>query len=393
MTIATARRSDVEVRPVRTRRDWARFRRVPFLVYRDDPNWIPGDAADVGDVLVSPSAGTRSRITTRAFLAYRDGRPVGRVAAIHDHVFDRRYAASTVFFGYLEAVDDAAVTHALLDAVADWGRARGLTTVAGPMSPSLLWSAGTLVHGNDIPPLVGMPHNPAYYAEHLESWGLVGVKDFHSFFSEDPHTLVQTPRFARKYEMGKRWKARSSVIVRPMDPARFDEDIERVRVLYNTAFAGFWGFTPVDADEMRALADTMRPVLDPEIVLFAELDGQLVGFVMGIPDVNRAALGAVRSRFGLVRDLHTLLRWRGPGGARRRTHVRLDMMFVDPACPDRGVSALLIFELFARIHDRGYHSIEAAPVQTDGGWFRSVLASYPVDPTRTYRIYERVLTP
>ncbi|MDQ1201688.1 GNAT family N-acetyltransferase [Rhodococcus sp. SORGH_AS_0303] len=379
----------VTITAVRTRRDWTAFAKVPFAVYRNDPNWIPGDIADVDSMLRRPSEKTRSRMTSQAFLAYRGRRLVGRIAAIADLVFISHYEEQTAYFGYFECLDDREAAHALLDAVAAWARGRSLSTVVGPMSPSLLWSAGVLVHGNDIPPLVGMPHNPPYYADLLESWGMTSIKEFHSFYHDDPHTLVQSPPFARKYAMGQRWKARSSVVVRPMNPATFDEDVAKLRVLYNTAFASFWGFTPVEPDELDALVATMRPILDPEIVLFAELDGEVVGFVMGIPDVNKAALGAVRSRFGIVRDLHTIARWRGPGGRRHRTHVRLDMMFVDPSCPDKGTSALLIFELFQRIHDGGYASVEAAPVLADGGWFHSVRSSYPVDPSRTYRIFSR----
>lgn len=389
----TSRRDSdaVTVRPVRTRRDWSAFDRVPFVVYRSDPHWIPGDAADPDDMLRRPSANTRRRMASQAFLAYRGTRLVGRIAAIADLVFIDHYDEPTAYFGYYECIDDPEAAHALLSAASDWARSRSLTSLVGPMSPSLLWSAGLLVHGNDFAPLVGMPHNPAWYRDHLESFGLTGIKDFHSFYHDDPHTLVQSPQFERKRTLAARWRQRSAVTIRSLDMARFDDEIESVRELYNAAFRSYWGFTPVEPDELAALAKTMKPILDPEIVLFAELDGKIVGFVMGIPDVNRAAAGAVRSRFGVVRDLHTLIRWRGPRGARFRDHVRLDMMFVDPDCPDRGTSAMLIFELFERIHNRGYASVEAAPLAVDGGWFQSFRSSYPVDPKRTYRIYRKDL--
>lgn len=379
----------VTIRPVRTRRDWAAFAKVPFIVYRSDPNWIPGDVADTGMMLRKPSAKTRGRMESASFVAYRGRTPVGRIAAIADLVFISHYDEPTAYFGYFECLDDKEAAHALMDAAAQWARGRDLTTIVGPMSPSLLWNAGILVHGNDIPPLVGMPHNPAYYERLLGSWGMTSVKEFHGFHQDDPYSLVRSPEFARKFAMAQRWKARSSVTVRALDEKTFDEDVEKLRVLYNKAFASFWGFTPVEPDELQALVATMRPILDPEIVLFAELDGEVVGFVMGIPDINRAAHGAVRSRFQLVRDLHTIARWKGPGGRRKRTHVRLDMMFADPDCPDKGVSGLLIFELFDRIHNQGYHSVEAAPLLADGGWFRAVRAGYPVAPRRTYRILSK----
>ncbi|GGG03702.1 hypothetical protein GCM10007304_17260 [Rhodococcoides trifolii] len=377
----------ITVRPVSGRRDWRTFRQVPRLVYRDDPHWVAGDIADIDTVLINPTPEMNARIATRAFLAYDGTVPVGRVVAIADLVFIGHTGEQTAFFGFYEAVDDSAVSSALLDAVASWARGRSLTTLVGPMSPNMLYSAGFLIGGVDAPPLVGMPHNPRYYADQVEAWGLRKVKDFHTFYVDEPNTLVQTPAFERKTALARRWRERSKATFRSMDPRTFEQDIEIVRELYNAAFGQFWGFTPVEPDEMLDLANSMKPILDPELVLIAEIEGRPVAFLMGIPDVNKAAVTARRWRSGLVRDLHTIVRWKGPGGRKLRTHVRIDMMAVHPDCPDMGVSSLLIYELFERIEKGGYSSAEAAPVLEDGGWVSAFRKSYPVEPNRRYRVY------
>ncbi|MGU3433972.1 hypothetical protein ACNHUS_13240 [Actinomycetes bacterium M1A6_2h] len=377
----------ITVRPVFSRREWRAFRKVPRTVYRHDPNWVAGDIADIDKMLIRPTPETKARMATRAFVAYEGSAPVGRVVAIADLAFIGHTGEQTAFFGFYEAVDDKSVSSALLDAVSSWARDRSLTTLVGPMSPSVLYSAGFLIGGVDAPPLVGMPHNPPYYADHVESWGLTKVKDFHAYHVDEPHALMQSPAFERKTALAKRWRARSKVTFRSMDLRTFDRDIEVVRGLYNAAFGSFWGFTPVEADEMLDLANSMKPILDPNLVLIAEIDGAAVAFLMGIPDVNKAAVKARRWRSGLVRDLFTIALWKGPGGRSLRTHVRIDMMIVHPDCPDPGVSSLMIQELFERVHDGGYSSVEAAPVLEDGGWMRAVKSSYPVEPNRRYRVY------
>lgn len=377
----------ITVRPVSSRREWRAFRKVPRVVYRDDPHWVAGDIADIDKVLIRPSAQTRERIATRAFVAYDGAAPVGRVVAIADLTFIAHTGEQTAFFGFYEAIDDKAVSSALLDAAASWARERSLTTLVGPMSPNMLYSAGFLIGGVEAPPLVGMPHNPRYYADQVEAWGLRKVKDFHTFHVDEPNKLIETPAFERKTAIARRWRERSKVTLRNMDPRTFEQDIEIVRGIYNAAFGKFWGFTPVERDEMLDLANSMKPILDPELVLIAEIDGEAVAFLMGIPDVNRAAVKARRWRSALVRDIHTIAAWKGPGGRKLRTHVRIDMMAVHPDCTDLGVSAVLIYELFERIEKGGYFSAEAAPVLEDGGWVSAFRKSYPVEPNRRYRVY------
>ncbi|MGY1984088.1 hypothetical protein [Nocardia gipuzkoensis] len=381
----------LSVRPVVSGTDWDAFRDVPRVVYRNDPNWIPGEVVDIDDVLANPGPGIRERRQTQAYVAYDGEAPVGRIVAIADHSYLDQNGDRICFFGFYEAVNDDTVAVALLDAATGWATERSFVGICGPVNPSMVYSAGILVGGFGQPPLIGMPHNPDYYAGQLERSGMSKVKDLHSYLMPDPYTLLRGGPLARMYRMWERWRAKSHITFRPMERRHFERDIELVRRIYNAAFGEFWGFTPLTSAEMLELATAMRPFLDADLAMFAELDGVPVGFLMAIPDVNQAAIRAARLRTPLLRELVTLWHWKGPRRRRIVHRARVDMLMISPGCADRGAAGLLIVELLRRVHEKGYTCIEGAPVLEDGSWMRPFRKLLALEPHRVYRVYGREL--
>ncbi|WP_019927178.1 hypothetical protein [Nocardia sp. BMG111209] len=377
----------ITVHSVDSARDWAEFRGVGERIYQGDPFPTPDETIDIDHVLIDPPAAMAAGRCVRAFIA-RDGNiAVGRIAAIHDLSFTEYTGESIGFFGFYEAVDQQEVADALLNAARSWLAERGLAAVYGPLSPSMFYSAGIVVDDEPKPPLVGMPHNPLYYGSQFEKWGLVGVKDFYSY-RFDPSLLFTHPAFARHRQLHEKVRARSGVTFRSMKYRTLRRDTRIVADLYNKTFVDFWGYSPLSAAELFDLLKLMLPVLDRKLVLLAELEGRPVGFLMGIPDVNQAAARSARFSSRWLRDLGTLWQLKRPGRHKVVDTVRVDMLFVDPECPDRAVAPLLIMELSRRIKDKLYENVEAAPVLDDSTWMKgSVLTRIQNSPHRVYRIY------
>lgn len=351
------------VRPVTDQAGWAAFRSVPQQVYRDDPYWVADETVDFDAVLIDADPEARKRAETRAFVAYDGEQPVGRIVAIADQRYRERHDEPAAFFGFYEAVPRDQVAFGLLDAAADWARERGLTQLYGPVNLSMTYGAGLLVSGHGQPALVGMPHNPEYYDGQLARWGLGKVKDLHSY-------SVPMPRSDRPRGRAGvvNWSPISGLSFRHMDATRFDEEIETIRRIYNDAFVDFWGFTPSDPAEFARLADGFRPILDEELVVFVEVDGRPIGYLMAFPDVNQ-----------------------GTDDAPPR-HARIDMLAVHPDYQDTWVGGMLIFEMLRRLHTKGYASAEAAPILEDAAWPKS-LRGRALTLTRVYRVYGRALAP
>jgi len=245
-----------------------------------------------------------------------------------------------------------------------------------------------LVKGCNRPALIGMPYNPAYYADQVCGWGMYKLKDMHSYFCSDPYTALCN----FNGRLWNRWQRRSSVTFRSLNFNRFKEEVEQIRQIYNAAFVGFWGFTPLEQDEFLQLAYSFKPILDKDLVVFALLDNQPVAFLMAIPDVNQALIKSADWNNELARTLSTLWYLKGP--CRRQTirHARIDMLAVHPDCPDIGTGALLIFEVLRRVQDKGYMAIEAAPLLEDADWWRSVFHTTVFSsPYRIHRLFVREL--
>ncbi|MBE7162830.1 MAG: hypothetical protein INR72_16440 [Williamsia herbipolensis] len=380
----------ISVVPVRSTADWKDFAAVYATVYADDPHGLPDEPIDIDATLRSPATELRGVRMTQAFVALDGLRPVGRVAAIHDTAFTSYTGESIGFFGFYECVDDYTVAEALLDAASSWLAERGLATMAGPFSPSMFYSAGVLVDDADKLPLIGMPHNPLYYAVQLEKWGMAAIKDFYSYRFDEPYEMFCSPTFARHKQLYDRVSARSEVTFRTMSYRTLRRDAEIVRELYNTTFRDFWGFSPLSRAEMWDLLKMMLPVLDRELTLLAECRGKPVAFFMGIPDANQAMARASRHRTRLMRDLSTLRTVKGRKRTQVMDGVRVDMMLVDKDCPDRSVASQIVVEMWRRVAERGYTRMEGAPVLDDSEWMRgSVLSRVQMSPYRTYRIYSR----
>jgi GNAT superfamily N-acetyltransferase len=368
----------LEIGPVAGRRDLEAFLALPYALHRHDPCFTPPLRRDVRAQLdVSRNPFFRHAVR-ELFLARRDGRVVGRIAAIHDAVHERVHADGAGFFGYFEATPDAAVAQALLDAAAAFLRGRGCLRLRGPMSPSINDEAGLLVDGFETPSVVMMPYNPPYYRQLVEGAGLRKLKDLLAF----ERAATELPeRLSRAAESVAR---RYGITIRTIDLRRFPQEVELVKRLFNDGWRDNWGALPFDDAEIAHLARQLRPVLVPELVVFAEARGAPVGFAAAIPDMNVALRANPSGRLfpGILRVL-----W-----ARRRIQrLRVVLLGVLPAWRGHAVDALLYRRIWENGRARGFTWAEAGWVLEDNHLMANALRRMGFRAYKTYRVYERAL--
>jgi GNAT superfamily N-acetyltransferase len=275
-------------------------------------------------------------------------------------------------------VDDVAVARELFQAAADWLRPRGLETLRGPVSFSTNDEAGLLVQGFDTPPVILMPHHPPYYARLFEACGFAKAKDLLAYQSTHdrlPERLVRgTELLQRRY----------GVTTRRLDMRRFAAEVDAVRRLYNRAWERNWGFVPLSDREIDHLAAQLRPIVVPDLVVFAERAGETIGFAAAVPDLNVALRANPSGRLfpGLLRVL-----W----AARKTSRLRVLMLGTVPDWRGRGVDALLYREIWEKGLARGYRWAEAGWVLEDNHPMRNGLEHMGFEVYKTYRLYDRVL--
>ena len=313
-----------------------------------------------------------------SFLARRGDRVVGRIAAIANRAHNEFHGDRVGFFGFFECEDDPEAAGALFDAAAAWLAPRGFDTMRGPMNFSTNDDCGSLVEGFDTPPTIMMPHNLPYHAGLYAAHGFVKAKDLLAYWMDDkplPDRLLRGVELVRK---------KKAVVIRPMDMKNFERDVALIRTIYNDAWEKNWGFVPMTEHEIEHMAKQLKPVVDPELVVFAEIRGEPIAFGLGLPDFNVALkhAGGELYPFGFL----ALLWWQ------KRIHrARVLTLGIRPGYRASGVDALLYYELWDRGHKRGYPQGEFSWVLEDNLAMRRPLENMGGVHYKTYRVYDRAL--
>ncbi|MFB6241169.1 MAG: N-acetyltransferase family protein [Gemmatimonadota bacterium] len=367
---------DVEVRPARSGDAMRAFVRLPWSLYRGDPNWVPPLLSDVRKAFDPDRHPFHRHSDVQPFLAVRGGRPVGRICAVHNRRHVDFHEEPVGFFGYFESRRDPAVASALFEAAGRWLADRGLETMRGPANFSSNEEWGMLVEGFDSPPSILMPYNPPFYPELLEEYGFEEAKTLVAYWLDDPDPPDRLVRASRIV------KDRYGVEVRPVRMDDFEEEVERIRRLYNVAWERNWGFVPMTDAEFDFMAEELKPVVEPELIKMAEgPDGELIGFTVAVPDFNRAIRHANGRLFpfGLLRIL-----WH----ARKIGRMRVLTLGIHPEWRRRGVDALLYLELFRGGRGLGITEGEFSWMLEDNEEIRRPMERMGAEVYKRYRLYD-----
>lgn len=173
--------TNIRLKKVETRKDLNRFIRLPWAIYKNDPNWVPPLILDVKEKLNRKKNPFFEHAEMDLFLAVRGAEITGRIAAIIDHNHNRMHAEKTAFFGMYESLNDPDIAKALLDGATAWAKERGMTILRGPMNLSMNEECAFILDGFDSPPMVLMPYNPPYYLELMSKCGLFKAKDLYAY--------------------------------------------------------------------------------------------------------------------------------------------------------------------------------------------------------------------
>ena len=308
-----------------------------------NPCFIPPFPGSVVKYLSPASAFHKRHGTISPFIARRDGRPVGRIAAIINRSHNEYYSDRTGFFGFFECEDDPSTARALFQAAEDVLRAAGMDSVRGPYNPSINDECGLLINSFDLPPYIGLTWNPAYYKPLLEANGLAAVRLLH-VLNLPMHRLPQPARLAK---IVNRISKRSKLKMRTMDLTNLGEELKIVHKVYNATLERNWGFVPISMDDLLAAADDLRAIADPKLLLIAEMDGEDAGVAFVLPNFNEI-LAKVKKTPHWLRLPHIFWLMK----THRINSGRQTVLGVVPECRDRGLHAWLIHENFVRAQER-----------------------------------------
>ena len=374
--------SRLEIVPVTSRAALRRFVAFPHRLYDADryPHWVAPLRMAVRDALDERGNPFYREASRALFLAMRAGAVVGRIAAIENRAHNRFHDDRVGFWGFFECVQEQPVADALFAAAAAWLAARGLTSLRGPVGPSMNYECGLLVDGFENRPSFMTAWNPPYYHELVTGAGLAGVKDLLGFWFDGDATGYALPPFVAR--QAERALASSGLTFRDMDPSRFDAEVASLWAIYNDAWERNWGFVPMSEAEFLHMAKDMKMLLDPRFAFVAELHGEAVGFMLALPDYNAVLR---HNRSGRVVPLGgPLMLW----GKRRIGDMRVMALGVKPAARSRSILALFTHEIMRRGQVYGKHGAEASWLLEDNQLIVKPMRAMGARERMRWRVYE-----
>jgi len=372
----------VTIATVRSKNDLEDFLRVPYAIYANDPDYVFPLLSEQRAFLNRDENPFYKHADFNLWLARQNGRVVGRVGACVDHYHNETHDEQTGFFGFFEAVDDPAVTTALLETGSGWISEQGMTNMRGPACFTTNHDfLGLLVDGEQSPPVVGMPYNPRYYLPQFEAFGLEKCKDLWAWRIEADD--LQIP--AKIQRIIDNLLQSDTFTVRPFNMDRFDEEASTVRELYNQCWSKNWGFIPMDDAEFAHAAKDMKKMVAADFLLVAESEGQPIGFCLTIPDFNQALkpCGGRLFPFGFLKFL-----WQ----KRKINYARCLLLGVLPEYRHRGVDVVMVYKTFRAGFDHGIHAGECSWILEDNKVMNTILAGLGAKVYKTYRIFDKPLS-
>jgi len=365
------------LREVKEKQDLMTFIRFPWKVYRGNPYWVPPLIKDQLQKF-DPESPFRAHAEMILFLAYRGEEVAGRIAGIIDRHYVEFHQERVGFFGFFESMDDNEVAGLLLSTVASWLKERGMEKMAGPMNPSTNDECGLLIDAYDSPPCIMMPYNPSYYPALLENSGFHKVMDLYAYWlQKDIFNYDRLDRITNRI-----LKKEPQLSVRPLNMRRFDEELKIIKDIYNNSWSKNWGFVPMTEEEIDDLAKNLKPIIVPEIVLFAYLGDTPVAFSAALPDYN-LVLKHLNGKLGLLGSIKFLYL------SRKIKTVRIMLLGVKHAFQKKGVEGLLYIETFKRGTKKGYPQGECSWILENNLLMQHGIEAMGGRRYKTYRIYEK----
>ena len=314
----------------------------------------------------------------RLFLLYEKDEVIGRIAAFFDTQALSFWNEPIGLFGSYECIDDSTASKILLQTAYDWLQAQGMRAMRGPWSfSSQEW--GIVVEGFSPPPVILAPYNRPWYAMQFADFGLKKAQDLLVFYGDTQEDYAIPERFSAFSEVIRN---KHGVTVRILDRDRLAHDVQCLVRLTNQSIADNWGYYPVGDEEAQEIANSLKRIIDPEMVFIAENDrGEAVGFAMTLPDINQL-LKNLNGRLLPLGWFHLLT------GMKRITQYRMWGLGVVPAYQGKAIDVLLYLATYEELKKRGAR-LEINYVLEENFRMLNALKRLKVKPLRRYRVFER----
>lgn len=346
---------EIEIKQITT--FWGRKKFIEFGndLYRNCENFCPHLVVDELNTFNTKKNPAHEVCDHILYMAYKDGKPVGRIAGIINYAANKRWNVNHVRFGWIDFIDDEQVSRALLDAVAAWGKAKGMDALNGPVGFTDFDFEGLLIEGYEYLAPMASLYNYPYYVRHLENYGLKKENDWIEFqlypLQEMPERLVRIDAIVRERSHLRVDKVRScKELVRKYGIQYMD--------VIDTAYQKLYNFQPLTKKQKQYYCDMYFPMVNFDFVtIVINEQNEVVGVGVGMPDISKA-----------LRKCHGHLfpfGWYHILKALRTKHIEafdLLLIAVRPDYQDKGVNAVILMDQHPYFLQYGIQRVETTSI-------------------------------
>jgi len=347
----------VTIKKVSNKSELKQFIRFNYEMYKDNPYSVPDLYEDMLNTFDKKKNGAFEFCDADFFLAYKDGKLVGRIAAILNKKANETWGMKHVRFGWIDFIDDDKVSQALIKEVEDWGRERGMTHIQGPLGFTDFDAEGMLIEGFDQLSTMSTTYNYPYYPKHMERMGFDKDADWIElklFVPEggqvpDKHRRI-SEMIMKRYNLSIKKYTSAKKIREDYGQAIFD--------LMNEAYAPLYGYSALSPKQIKQYIDLYLPIIDLRMLtLIVDANQQLVGVGISMPSLSEALQKAKGKLFPFGWwHLAKVLYLKKYGDC-----LDLLLVAVKPEYQNKGVNALLFYDLIPIYHQLGFTYAESNP--------------------------------
>lgn len=371
------------IEEVATKKQLREFIDFPHELYADDANYVPELYVGQKELLCKDDKHPfYDHSFIKLFLARVDKKVVGRIAAIVNTNHIAYVNKKEGFFGFFDCINDEKVASSLLNSATQWLRENGQTEVIGPVNLSTNNSCGLLIDGFDTPPSVMMPYNAPYYQGLLEGYEMTKKTDLLAYEVTKGNT--ESKALALMDRLISRLENRG-IKLRQINTKDFKNEITKIRSVYNKAWDKNLGFVPMTEKEFEFTAKELKMILDPRFCILAEKDGEIIGFALGIPNINQIQINIKKGRL-LPTGIFKLLLQR-----KKINEIRVLMLGVLNDYRKLGIEACLYGKIIRNGEGTRFSRAECSWMLEDNYLMNHAIEQINGRLTKRYRLFEKAI--
>lgn len=370
-----------EVDIYNNKKDQKRFINLQWDLYSDDKHWVPQLKLSLKEQF-SLKHPFNKTADIKSWIAVKDGRDVGRIQAIVNHKYNEFHKENIGFYGFFEAIDDQEVFSKLFTAAETFVKSLGKEEIRGPVNPSTNYSVGSLIEGFNDAPQIMMNYNKPYHQKQTENCGYQKSKDLLAY-KLDIGAGFEMPEVIQK--IAKRAEKKQKITYRPVNMKNWAQETQLMWDIYNSAWESNWGFVPMLREEWEHICKDLKSIVNPNLILICEVDGDHAGFVVALPDFNQAQKQVPNGKllpFGILKLLNA---------NKYMNRVRVLTMGVKPEYRKIGLDSILYTKSQQVCVENGYNEVEMSWILEDNLNMNKPLIRMGADPYKKYRIYSKSL--